>query len=145
MIAMDKTTYRFRDKEGNPRSIQLTGHRLLVRKCIKDVTKYLVNDGIPLQQTENAAFAPNEEAILKTLTEETPINSCEILAIGPKYGQPFTKSERRERGIKHNQVPLDVEIGDIVVVKERSPTIFNTVTGAIYDCIIDETDIEFKV
>ena len=116
MIANDDSVYRFLDNEGHERSFEVQGHRLLVRKCQKPDQTYLLNDGVPTHEPKNPAFAPEVDAILATMTDDTRQNVCEVLAIGRDCGTPRPKADRKRLGIKN--IVFEGKRGDFVILPE---------------------------
>ena len=154
----DKSTFSwtedFTDRVVN---LTLTGHKMLVRKCIKDQREFLVGDiNNAVEANMPAHLRVDMEAYLKKFSHECDMNWCRVLAVGPKCNTRRSKQDmkfftlppklRREYHHKYS-IPWTVcnpaERGDYVVLPEVSQhaRMWRGATGKDEDVIIDECEI----
>ncbi len=106
----DISTHEFIDKNLEYREMRLAPNKVLVRKCQRASEEFIV--GMPSEEADGLA-----RLYLDKLTKHTPVNWCEVLAVG--HFRPWTKTEQRTYGIaKGFHLPL--KPGDFVVLPEVS-------------------------
>jgi len=103
-------SYEFLDKNLDLRKLWVTPNKILVRKCERNDNDFIV--GTPPEEADGLA-----RLYLDNLTKHTPVNWCEVLAVG--RFRPWNKTERETYGIaKGFHLPL--KPGDFVVLPEVS-------------------------
>jgi hypothetical protein len=147
---MDSTVFNYTDKEGNEKSMRVLGHNLLVRRCERNSSEFLIG-------STDKPLSNDARMMVDSMSKQGWCHWCHVLAIGPDANKPRSP-EQMKRFVARKPTALstevkyaipwgvaceDIRIGDFVVLPEVSET--NTqwrgVTGYEYDVLTDITNI----
>jgi hypothetical protein len=118
-------THEYLDDNLELRNIRVAPNKVLVRKCERNDNDFLVGEAT--DEADGLA-----RMYLDKLTKHTPVNWCEVLAVGPF--RPWTKTEQKTYKIaKGFNLPL--KPGDFVVLPEVSKY------GRMWRPVVNEHDL----
>ena len=156
-IMTDPSVYSYRCPDsGEIKTIQMNGHKMLVRKCRNPPDMYLAGPAGVVPDSCPEWLAGDAERMEQVFAEKNHTNLCQVLAMGPKCNTSRSKSERRrlkifefEEGTVKKRLQSNfynpATLGDFVCLPEVSDMMWGGVTPRDYDFIIDESIILFIV
>lgn len=118
-------TYEYIDNNLESRKIRVAPNKVLVRKCERNENELLV--GRATDEADGLA-----RLYLDKLTKNTPVNWCEVLALGPQ--RPWNKTEQKTYGIPRG-FNVSLKPGDFVVLPEVSKY------GRMWRPVVNEYDL----
>lgn len=140
--------YYFTDDHGVERTLSVTGHRMLVRKCELDGDNFLIGEAGKVEIPEE--FLSIGQTQLNSLVKNYRSYVCEVLAVGPLCGRARDRMDWKR--LNRNQ-PVNLRVarhlnnpaepGDFVILPERSlrGRMWVGVTGRDYDILVDECEV----
>ena len=125
------------------RSIRLTGHKMLLRKCLRNDNLLLLDGG---KGTKSAHVSPEQlieaDRIADQIVGGLPCYWCEVLAVGPLCNTTRSRQERKRHKIPQSFYNPS-QPGDFVVLPEVSERslMWRGVFGNPNDLIVDECEL----
>jgi len=142
------------------KSFSPVAHNMLVRKCERRDSDFLVQGGAEVNVPElPAGFKLDAEMMMKSLKRNMPVNWCEVLAIGPKCGIRRTAEGMKKFLLPKNQrtehrkysipwhINVKFQVGDLVVLPEVADPglMYRGATGNRDDLIVDESLVYIRI
>jgi len=126
------------DKNDKFHRVNLIGRKLIIRRCKRNEDEFIVNpDGEKKKLTPE--FLDVEDALIDTLSKNTPTFIGEVMAVGPDCGTPRTEKERKRLGLKKHYWPRP-EKGWLALMPERDETgkMRRGITGYRFDVACED-------